>query len=692
MEVHCTRCSTEYDFDDALISERGTTVQCTNCGFQFKLFPMNPHTLGPERWIVRTEGGQEHLFSSLRELQRSISNQTVGPNDLLSRGQQAPRPLGSIAELEQFFLSSDRPGPPFQKTPSNARQGEAPVQTLPPPDFFGTATETTQATARESSSDVQRSSSQRITAASPLVVLPQAGSRESSSSKTFGEAPPQTPASGPLKSNSSVIRPEPRSSPRASTPIGLPPVSSRRRDLRSYDEILVDELPDPRRRARSRWIAAVVIGCVFALFALTVGRRYLSDQKPAPAVQSDQSSDKVAALLKSGNQMMAEGRFEEAAEELTRASTLSERDPDVLAGLARLSVLRADVYWLKLRLINPEILELVQSIQRELGRHTGRARASVDAAFAVAPENLVVLRARVDALRLSGDHDAAREWIKPIASRPADPENAYVLAALDLAEAQPSWQTIIDRLKTASSGARAPGRAHAALIYALVRAGRSNEAQAELGRLEADPRGALLLDELRAFFQREVGSASAAPPPQTPAAPAPATPGGPNTLPVETRRAPTGDFRSLLEQASTALRSGQLDRAETLYEQVLALRPGNTEAVAGLGDVARRRNDPASASRMYDRVLNKNPNYIPAMLARADLKWDAGDRKGALELYRQVLDQAGIQSDYGQRASLRIAQAAREATEEPDAPEPFFEDEDPAPVTDNPYSTETEPK
>src|SRR5262249_49170904 len=32
MEITCNRCKTEYDFDDALVSERGTTVRCTNCG------------------------------------------------------------------------------------------------------------------------------------------------------------------------------------------------------------------------------------------------------------------------------------------------------------------------------------------------------------------------------------------------------------------------------------------------------------------------------------------------------------------------------------------------------------------------------------------------------------------------------------------------------------------------------------
>src|SRR6187551_3123868 len=105
MDVRCNRCDTEYEFDDALISERGTTVKCTNCGFQFKIYPGKGKGTGlaPERWVVRTASGRELVYTSLRELQRGIADKKVVANDLLSRGKQTPRPLGSIAELEPFF-------------------------------------------------------------------------------------------------------------------------------------------------------------------------------------------------------------------------------------------------------------------------------------------------------------------------------------------------------------------------------------------------------------------------------------------------------------------------------------------------------------------------------------------------------------------------------------------------------------
>src|SRR5260221_5993016 len=103
MEITCNRCKTEYDFDDALVSERGTTVRCTNCGEQFKVYRSDKVAV-PERWVVQRRDGRELVFTNLRDLQRSITNLQVGRHDTLTRGTSTPRPLGSIAELEPFFL------------------------------------------------------------------------------------------------------------------------------------------------------------------------------------------------------------------------------------------------------------------------------------------------------------------------------------------------------------------------------------------------------------------------------------------------------------------------------------------------------------------------------------------------------------------------------------------------------------
>lgn len=105
MDVTCERCSTAYEFDDALVSERGTTVKCTNCGHQFKV--KRPQTAGaPERWLVRTIDGRELEFKALRELQTAIAQTQISREDVLLRGGSRPRRLGSIAELEPFFIGA----------------------------------------------------------------------------------------------------------------------------------------------------------------------------------------------------------------------------------------------------------------------------------------------------------------------------------------------------------------------------------------------------------------------------------------------------------------------------------------------------------------------------------------------------------------------------------------------------------
>lgn len=127
MEVTCERCSTVYDFDDALVSERGTTVKCTTCSHQFKVRRTVP-TTGPDVWIVRTVDGREIEFSALRDLQAAIYDNRVTRDDVLVKGSSRPRRLGSIAELEPFFNRGATNAPRRARTLAGA--GAAPVQAV----------------------------------------------------------------------------------------------------------------------------------------------------------------------------------------------------------------------------------------------------------------------------------------------------------------------------------------------------------------------------------------------------------------------------------------------------------------------------------------------------------------------------------------------------------------------------------
>src|SRR5690242_13025253 len=107
MYVQCERCKAEYDFDDALVSERGTTVKCTNCGNQFKV-RRSAGGAAEDRWLVTRIDGSQVVLTSLKELQRAILARRVAKEDTLQRTGSPPRRLESIAELEPFFAEKTR--------------------------------------------------------------------------------------------------------------------------------------------------------------------------------------------------------------------------------------------------------------------------------------------------------------------------------------------------------------------------------------------------------------------------------------------------------------------------------------------------------------------------------------------------------------------------------------------------------
>jgi len=108
MDVTCERCGTEYEFDETLLSGRGTSVKCTNCGHVFKVYPKAQADAdrATSSWRLRLKDGSIDTIDTLRELQRRIGSGELAPENEIARGEESWKTLGSIPELETFFQAA----------------------------------------------------------------------------------------------------------------------------------------------------------------------------------------------------------------------------------------------------------------------------------------------------------------------------------------------------------------------------------------------------------------------------------------------------------------------------------------------------------------------------------------------------------------------------------------------------------
>jgi predicted Zn finger-like uncharacterized protein len=133
MDVRCTRCGIEYEFDDAKVTAAGITVKCTSCGHVFKVkreepvaatappgmlgipSAANPFSaqstfvrgMDGNDWMVKRTDGQVFRFKELTTLQKWIVERKVGRDDEISKTGKTWKRLGEIAELASFFQVVD---------------------------------------------------------------------------------------------------------------------------------------------------------------------------------------------------------------------------------------------------------------------------------------------------------------------------------------------------------------------------------------------------------------------------------------------------------------------------------------------------------------------------------------------------------------------------------------------------------
>ena len=707
MDVRCERCSTEYEFDDALVSGRGTTVKCTNCGHKFKI-RRSDGDFSEDFWNVQTGDGRTLVFTSLRELQRAIQTSLVDRNDLLSRGGLKQKPIGRIPELAPFFDQRDQrrsvPPPAVAPAISAAPAAASPSRTsrpppppgasapplVPPPrqrmstrpDFPPISPEPAPPVVERSAPPPAPAPVAAEVAAVPVSVAPTTERIE----RTRHDAEPDT---RPLTRTQPMLDPVyvPKHTPappafEASSPLPLPtePVLRRMnvdtRDSGDYSGDYADgvrgpspSLPDGpgslgRRRSVGGFIVAAVVvagvGLIGAVWAKDHLGGVLGGSRPA-VVAAD---PRVVGLLASGEKALGDGNLDAAKESFDKASALAEKDPHVLLDVARLATIRADVPWLKSRLLAADATDDIRFTKDALAELSAAAKKAADEAIAAAPDDAAALRTKIDALRIAGDREGARALVAKVAPSASQPETAYVLAALDLAETEPLWSTVIERLRAAASAESGPGRARAALAYSLARSGDVAGAKSEVEHLAGMQRQHALLPLLRSFADRAKPSAKldgGTAMDLDGGLMASATDGG-KRGPRErgdpgAAGHPSGDARDLVAQGEKARQRGDNDRAQSLFAAALERNPNDAEALNGLAAIAHSRRDLNGARASYKRVLSINPSYVPALVGVADVDWESGDRASAMKTYKEIVERFP-EGSYPARVKQRVDAAS----------------------------------
>ncbi|HJL39041.1 MAG TPA: tetratricopeptide repeat protein, partial [Polyangiaceae bacterium LLY-WYZ-15_(1-7)] len=459
MDVTCERCGTEYEFDETLVSDRGTTVKCTNCGHLFKVYPPGAEPGGGDRdWIVRKKDGSEERLESLKALQQRITAGAVAEDEELSRSGEAWKRLGDIAELATFFRAAEAarvaasspppaagadatvpdtaprkrtlfgvgaapsvpapPAPPSAPPPSapppaaRSRRPPPPSQ-RPPPKPSGPLRAPTQAHGGAGESD-ETARPATGTPATDSTARP-GGAPPDATARPAGRPPkPAPPKPAPAKATpapapSRPAPPKPAPTPPAATAPGTP---ARRKKALYLDDDEERPIAPPKKSRVGLWVTLILLlagGIGVALQWDVVG--------PALGLGG---GDPAEGFLAAGDAALARGSeegFAEAIEEYTRASAHDERDPRVLVALSRAhaawaQALRFQAADLEARAVDdPSRAGEAARVRAEAEEHAEAAMRHAEEMGRMHPANPEAELVLADAARLGGDLDEAQRHL-----------------------------------------------------------------------------------------------------------------------------------------------------------------------------------------------------------------------------------------------------------------------------------------
>jgi tetratricopeptide (TPR) repeat protein len=414
--------------------------------------------------------------------------------------------------------------------------------------------------------------------------------------------------------------------------------------LRVVDDFEDDYLP-PRRNGVARLIVTIVVVSALAFCAWVAEKKFHIVQSLEAAFSHGPPAappvdPRIGSFLADGERALIADDLETAQSAFDKASVLAGVDARVSLDLSRVAAAKADVAWLDLRILPPDAADAIRVDRATVAERAAAAVHAVQDAINAHPDDPQVITAKIDALRLSGEVDAARGYVVAVFGKVSEPETAYVLAMLEMAQGTPPWSAIVDRLRNAAAGEWSSGRVRAALVLALVKAGDLAGARAEMSKLEALARPYPCLPSLQALVAGPVPAATVT---EARDAGADATPTAAHPAKVTASQGSSGEpddsnAAGALVAANQAMAVHDFSRAEQIYDAILTSQPNDSQALSGLGDIARARGDTQGAIASYRRAVAVNPSYLPALLGLADTQWFGGDKGAAVSGYKNIQD------------------------------------------------------
>ena len=657
MDVTCDRCSTEYEFEEALVSPRGTTVKCTQCGHLFKVHRNDNPSTGPlpgTHWTVRHIDGSARELEALGELTQLILQGLVARDDEVSRTGKAWRRLGDIDELEPFFSEADRRGP--SRDGGERTYPGLPDAVVPPlplheaPEPKPVAQLAVQPTADHSDPDEDALTEQRV--------LPQ---RTTPTPSAPSPAPlVGAPAAAALKDGALARKPtspNPVRRPRpqlAAAGVSAPVHAAMPLDGSTQD----GEFERSPRQVHRPWPLLISTATVIGLASFWFFSSPPTAAPSAPPVAIP-AADPAQRFLERGDIAFAEHRIEkfpEALDEYTKALGYYEQDAHILSSISRTHAVWAQELRFKLE---DERAPSEQDVSRRsewlaLAKQAdARAEQALRYAETAARKNPTNGEAQValsDAMRLNKDLRGAREELRRARASESTPstETLRVAALLEIAEANGDARA--GRALAAQAAAQFPETLRAKLLLArcMISDGDLEGARQMLREVlarDAKHPGAHALMQL-------LSRPSETGPVETAAKPAdePATPAAPNNGPAHAENL---SHEGYIARGQSALESGAVNIAKRAFEQALYMRPSSAPAHTGLGYVALEKGRPQLAVEHFQAAARGGSEDAYIGLGEAYRR--LGRNRDALRAYQSYL----TRSPNGDQLSIARAQVER---------------------------------